>query len=82
MPKARPKDLEKTRLQQGLEAGEDASKSCAGVKAPPRPTLPNIGAPGVRSPVGLHPSVQGLLGLAGQVSPQQLRLMQLLGKAV
>jgi hypothetical protein len=81
-PKSRPKDLGKSRLQQGLEAGEDASKSFAGVKAPPRPVLPNIGAPGVRSPVGLHPSVQGLLGLAGQVSPQQLRLMQLLGKAV
>jgi len=75
---------EKTKLEEGLDAAGEAGKQFQGVKAPPRPELPKIGAPGVRSPVSVNPAaVNQLLGLVGQnVNPQQARLMQLLGRAV
>lgn len=62
---------------------DDFAKSMQGVKAPPRPQLPGVGTPGVRSPVSVQPQIQNLLGLVGAARPQmaQQSLMRLLGRA-
>jgi hypothetical protein len=65
------------------EAMSDFAKSLQGVKMPQRPAWQPMGAPAVRSPVGIQPQIQGLLAAIGQgrPSPQQVALMRLLGRA-
>lgn len=53
----------------GPKALEGFSKSLAGVKVPTRPPLPAPGTPGVRSPVGINPSLAALLTSAGAHGP-------------
>jgi hypothetical protein len=65
------------------EAVDDFAKSLQGVKMPTRPVWQPMGAPAVRSPVGVQPQIQALLSAIGQgrPSPQQVALMRLLGRA-
>jgi hypothetical protein len=65
------------------EAVGDFAKSLQGVKMPTRPNWQPMGAPAVRSPVGVQPQIQALLGAIGQSrpTPQQVALMKLLGRA-
>jgi hypothetical protein len=65
------------------EAMSDFAKSLQGVKMPQRPAWQPMGAPAVRSPVGIQPQIQTLLSAIGQgrPSPQQVALMRLLGRA-
>ena len=66
LPRERPKEADKTWMEKTGEGLSDLSKSLEGVKAPPRPPFPSIGAVAPRGPVGLHPQIQHLLSLVGQ----------------
>ena len=74
-------ELKKKNLKDEADALSEFSKSLQGVKAPPRPELPKIGAPSVRqaSSVGA-PNINNLLAMAGQVPTAQTFLSKLLGR--
>lgn len=57
------------------------AKSLQGIKAPTPPPLNAVGTPGVRQASAVHPTVQNLLGLAGQHPTAVASLMRLLGRA-
>ena len=82
---AAEKKKKKEKTDEYSDALEGFSKSLSGIKVPQRPPLPAPGTPSVRSPVGVTPNVQQLLGLAGQpggVPTALARLQALLGRSL
>ena len=69
LPRARPKEADKTWMQTTGEGLSELSKSLEGVKAPPRPPVPNVSVSSVapRGPLSVgHPQLNQLLSLIGQ----------------
>ena len=80
-PRSDPRKEKKSLTMQDVgEAGSFLAKSLEGVKAPPRPPFPQVGAVAPRSPISVgHPQLNNLLTMIGQNPAAAQGLIQRLG---